>query len=122
MNDKTIITQLKNQLSKNDYAQIEANGLILNVAIKTLTKICKIEISTSLSNLTNLNNAENIVKLINKTQNSFNYEFNEKTKALTLNTNMWIDVKPTYASLNELINEMISSIESIKLAIEMEKQ
>ena len=82
-----------------------------------MIKFCTIKLSTVLENKNNCEISK-LLELINKSQDIFIYHYDNTTNKLFVCTHLWVDIKPTYSTLIELINEMVSSLKSIILTLE----
>ena len=106
----SISQELSNQLKKSNSATVDVNGIKVLVTVSTIRKFCIIKVEREIKT-SDPNKLKGILEIINKTQENFKYEIDGVT--LKLKTNMWIDTTPTYKSLEELINEMVSNTESV---------
>lgn len=117
-----VLTQIKSEISKKNQASFMIDGVKVEIALKTLSKICLIELSAYLTDVKTKKNISNFIKSIDNIQESFVYKYDEKTKNLNVHACLWMDVKPTYSTLSELTNEMLSSIKSIIFTLESEEE
>ena len=114
MNTKEVFKKINAKCLKEDTAIVENDGHPLTVSVGISNNLCSVSVSSSVK--TKLSNPRKIIEQINDEQNLFRYTFEENV--LTLKTAMWVDRKPTSASLSEVIAIAMATINSMRMMME----
>lgn len=118
-NENDTLSKIKNQLSSNNEIKLNIDDIDITITTSVIKKICSIEMYFSL--VADEDQINKILNIYNSCQNGIIYQKTSEANKIKMLSCLWIDTKPTYKVLKEIINEMISSIKSMKQIIETER-
>lgn len=120
VNTDKLFNELKAKHTQNNKAIIEDENIEIEVNISEIRSLFTVKAKTVLKNANNIKDINNLIGVLNNAQNETVYGYEKGDNSLVVNANVWVDKKPSYKALQNVVNLTIANLKSVRTMIESE--